>query len=79
MTVEEAAQAVEEHLAEEALRLAKLKKITAKLQAPAPKSPEQKPAAPTQQPPKTLSNQMDSPKPMSARERAILAFKGGKV
>jgi hypothetical protein len=80
LSVEEAAQAVEDHLLEEATRLAKLKKVQSRLSAaPAtPSKPAQKqspnPAAPVQT--KTLSNNMGSSRPLSARERALLAFKG---
>lgn len=82
MSVEEAATAVEEHLVEEAMKLTKLKKIQSRLQ---PKQ-EQAPAgaAPTQaveasspkQPQKTLNNTMNANRPLSAKERAMLAFKG---
>lgn len=76
LSVEEAAQEVENYLLEEALKLAKIKKIQQRLapKAPeAPKSPEQ----PKQQPQmKTLTNSVASTRPLSARERAILAFEG---
>lgn len=78
LTVEEAAQAVEEHLVEEALKIAKLKKIQQKLQASAPKpaAPAQKQQSPQQQQAKTLTNALATQKPLTARERALLAFEG---
>lgn len=73
MSVEDAALAVEEHLLEEAIKLTKLKKIQQRM-----KSAEPKAAAPqqpsTQQPQKTLTNNLTTQKPLTARERAILAF-----
>lgn len=70
---EEAAREVEAYLEEEAIKVAKLQKIQKKL-APAPVeklAPQQKPQM------TTLSNaQTGNGKPLSARERAIRAFKG---
>lgn len=74
LSVEEAAQAVEDHLVEEALKLARIKKIHQKLQ-PAPAATKQT-DAPKQQQVKTLSNNMGSNRQLSAKERAILRFKG---
>lgn len=75
MTVEEACQAVEDHLLEEAMKLTKVKKLQQKLAAPAA---PQKPVTKQEQPQtaKTLTNGMTAAKPMSARERAILAMEG---
>lgn len=79
MTNEEAAKEVEEYLLEEALKMANLKKVQAKL-APAVSAPiAQKINA--QQPIKTLTNAATtvSSKPLSAkerRERAIAVFNG---
>lgn len=76
LSVEDAAREVEEYLVEEAMKIAKLNKIQQRL-APAPK-----PAEPKQEPPKqqqtlkTLTNSISSPEKLSARDRAILAFKG---
>lgn len=71
-----AAQHVEEFLMEEALKIAEIKKLKAKLIPQA--QPEQKVTTGNQV--KTLSNQMTAgSKPLSAkerRERAIAAFKG---
>ncbi len=75
LTVEEAAQEVENYLTEEALKLSKLKKIQQRLQpsnAAAPKTTGQ----PQKTPLKTLTNSIASSRQLSARERAILAFKG---
>lgn len=75
MSVEDAALAVEEHLLEEAIKLTKLKKIQQRL-----KPAETKAAAPkqenNQQPQKTLTNNLTTTKPLTAKERAILAFQG---
>lgn len=73
LTVEEAAQAVEEYLVEEAYKLAKLNKIQAKF-----KPAEQKPAPTQQQTQKrpTLTNAVGTSRQLTARERAVLAFKG---
>lgn len=79
MTVEEAAQEVENYLIEEAEKLFKINKIKSKFQsASTPVKTEQKqPAQPQQQQPmKTLTNATASTRTLSARERAILAFKG---
>jgi hypothetical protein len=77
LTVEQAAREVEEYLAEEAMKYARLKKIQKRLQpAPAP-TPAAKPLeASKQQPPKTLTNAMGTQRQLSARERAILAARG---
>lgn len=68
LTVEEATQAVEDYLVEEALKFSRIKKVQERL----------KPATPTKQPQglKTLTNSMGAQKPLSARDRALLAFKG---
>jgi len=86
MSVEEAAQEVEEYLLEEAAKLMKLNKIQQRLQpkVQASNAPQvgnnkqsQTPSQPTQTM-KTLTNAVSASRPMSARERAILAFKGEK-
>jgi hypothetical protein len=78
LPIEEAAQLVEEHLLEEALKLTKLKKIQSRLAAAKPATPAapQKSEPKQSQPAKTLTNSMSASKPMSATERAILAFQG---
>lgn len=78
LTVEQAAQAVEEHLMEEALKIARIKKIQERLK---PKEPaKQQASLPKQeQAPKelkTLTNSVGSTRPLTAKERALLAFKG---
>ncbi len=81
MTVEEAAKLVEEHLIEEALKIARIKKIQTRLQpakptldAAAQKQAETAGKQPQQH--KTLTNAMGQSGKMSARDRAVLAFKG---
>ena len=85
LSVEEAAQQVEEYLVEEAMKLAKLKKIQDRLK-PAQASAAQSQTAQTSavqkgqtQPVRTLTNAISTPKKMNARERAIAAFKGDNV
>lgn len=77
LSVEEAAQEVENYLLEEALKLAKIKKIQQRL---APKSAPAEAAKTTeqskQQQLKTLTNSVSSTRPLSSRERAILAMQG---
>ncbi|CAM6005207.1 unnamed protein product [Sphagnum balticum] len=76
LSVEEAAKEVEEYLAEEATKLARLKKIQQRL---APKTPPQQSGTkpqPQQQTLKTLTNSVGTGGKLSARERALLAFKG---
>lgn len=81
MDVSEAAREVENHLVEEAYKMAQLKKVQSRL---APKAPEQIPAAasrPGQPAIKTLNNNLPSqPAKRSSekerRERALAAFKG---
>jgi len=79
MSVEEAAEEVENYLVDEYSKLAGLEKIKKRLQSSAqargtdkqtPKQP------PQQQPMKTLTNATSSSRTLSARERALLAFKG---
>lgn len=80
MSVEEATQEVENYLVEEATRLAKLSKIQKRIQ-PAPAAPAksvqaEQPQLTQPQPMKTLTNANSSTRKLSARERAMLAFKG---
>lgn len=77
MSVEEAAAAVEEHLVEEALKLSQLGKIQARLSKNSAQSQGKQNA--TQQQGnnfKTLTNSVGSTRQLTAKERAILAFKG---
>lgn len=83
LTVEQAAQAVEDYLVEEALKISKIKKISERLKPAAPQAaPAKQQAAPGQQKQqpaqqlKTLTNSVGSTRPLSAKERALLAFKG---
>ncbi len=73
MSVEDAAQEVENYLVDEAIRLAKIKKIQQRL-APKPEAP--KATDPKQSQLKTLTNSVSSNRQLSAKERAILAFQG---
>lgn len=79
LTVEEAATQVEDYLVEEAMKITqidKIKKRMAAANASKPKS-EVKTQAPQQtQPMKTLTNATASQRQLSAKERAVLAFKG---
>lgn len=86
LTVEEAANEVEEYLVEELMKLAKMQKIQSRLmpqpKAEAPKPPvkaETPTATQSQQPQmKTLTNSISSSRKLTAKERAMLAFKGEK-
>jgi hypothetical protein len=75
MTVEEAAKEVEDYLTEEATKLSRLNKIQRRLgvKTPPPATPVKQPQ---QQQMRTLSNAVGSHGKLSAKERAILAFKG---
>lgn len=75
LTVEEAALEVENYLMEEGMKIARLTKIQQRLK-PAEKPAEQKQTAQPQQQLKTLTNSVSSTRQLSARERALLAFKG---
>lgn len=80
LSVEEAATEIEEYLVEEAVKLATRKKVQAKLQSaqkPAQPAPQATTPEKQSQPGmKTLTNAVNASKSMSARERAIAAFKG---
>ena len=81
LTVEDAARQVEEYLTEEAYKLSKTGKIQKRLQPVAPAAaPSAKQTQPTPgqqtQPVKTLTNSISSSRQLTAKERAILAFKG---
>lgn len=85
LTVEEAAQEVENYLIEEAMKLSRIDKIKKRLQpaSTAKAAVEQKTQTSDQQttkaqsqPMKTLTNSMGSSGKLSARERALLAFEG---
>ncbi len=76
LSVDEAARMVEEELFQEAMKIAQIGKVKAKLQ-PEP-APETKQELKSQRQIQTLTNNMSSSKPMSARDRAIARFKGEK-
>jgi hypothetical protein len=76
ISVQEAAQAIEDYLLDESVKLMQLNKIKTKL-APVPETP-QAPGKPQAHKTLTHSNAPTSTRPMSARERAIAAFKGEK-
>lgn len=85
LSVEEAAQQVEDYLVEEAMKFTKIDKIKKRIAENASKSQQvakaQTPAqtAPKQpQTMKTLTNASGSSRQLSAKERALLAFKGEK-
>lgn len=84
LTVEQAAGLVEDQLIEEAMKISSIKKIQDRLKSAS--KPVAQQSAPQAQAPKTteaaaqklttLTNNMTSTKQLSAKERAILAFKG---
>lgn len=78
LSVEEAAQMVEDHLVEEAIKIARLSKIQQRLKPATPAAgAQQSTSAQQKQPPKpTLTNAVASSRPMTARERAIAAAEG---
>lgn len=85
LSVEQAAREIEDYLAEEATKLASLKKIQSRLAPPAKseKAPEKSAGQQQAQAPKaqgqvakTLTNAAGSSAKLSARERAILAARG---
>lgn len=81
LSVEEAAKEVEDYLVEEAMKLTKIKKLQKRF-APTPPAPAKtleaaKAQQDSKQPQmKTLTNSVGVQRPLSAKERAILAFKG---
>jgi len=82
LTVEEAANEVENYLIDEAMKLTRIEKIKRRLQ-PTANSTEVKKTAQTadtkgnaQSQMKTLTNAVSSTRKLSARERALLAFRG---
>lgn len=74
LSTQEAAKEIEEFLMEEVLKLHKVNKIQQKLKPAAPAAPAPSEAKPSAA--KTLTNSMGGTKPLSAKDRAILAFKG---
>lgn len=78
MSVEEAAQEIENYLVEQSLKYAQFEKVKKKLQPATPAAPQPQQSKPQPQPTKTLTNGMGASRQLSVRERAILAFKGEK-
>lgn len=76
LSEEEACRMVEEELLEEVIKYAKLNKIQQRMKAAAPTQAPATPKQETKQTPKTLTNTISTPRQLSAKERAILAFKG---
>jgi hypothetical protein len=77
LSVEDAAREVEEYLVNEAIKLAELKKVKQRLAPPKKEEPKQEiKAQPQQNQMKTLTNAVGTTRQLSAKERAILAFKG---
>ncbi len=76
LSVEEAATQVEEYLATQAVRLARINKIRSQLQEVQKPAQQQQVAGTKQAGMKTLTNSVNASKSMSARDRAIAAFKG---
>jgi hypothetical protein len=80
LSVEEAAQLVEDHLMGEIDKLTRIEKVKQRLNIPGQEKTvqAQSPAKPAQQQQtmKTLTNATSSTRQLSAKERAILAFKG---
>lgn len=78
LSVEEAAKEVEDYLVDEAMKLTRIGKIKQRLAASttAKVSQEQTPAPKKQTQMKTLTNAASTTRQLSAKERAILAFRG---
>lgn len=79
MTIEEAAKEIEDYLLEEADKVVSIGKVKARFtpQAPAEANPAQKQQSHMQQQPmRTLTNSVGASKPLSPRDRAILAMQG---
>jgi hypothetical protein len=79
LSVEEAAKEVEDELVSQLSKYAqKIKKLQQKFAPQSKAAPQQpvnnKTAGQQQQPGKTLTNSMGASRPLSTRERAILAF-----
>lgn len=78
LSVEEAAKEVEDYLVDEAMKLTRIGKIKQKLAASTTvkASQEQTPATKQKSQMKTLTNAASTTRQLSAKERAILAFRG---
>lgn len=79
MSVQDAAEQVEQELLERSITLASANKVKAKLSPPPPVAdPKLQPIPGKSQPTRTLNSQaaQSTSRPLSRKERAILAFKG---
>lgn len=77
LSIEEAAQAVEDHLVEEAMKITKIKKIQQRLGSQSLQKPKAEPKSSEQQPQlKTLTNSVGSTRQLSNKERAIAVMEG---
>lgn len=76
LSIEEAAQAVEDHLVEEAMKITRIKKIQQRLAPPAPKKQPESKSSEQQPQLKTLTNSVGSTRPLSSKERAIAVMEG---
>lgn len=79
LSIEEAAQAVEDHLVEEAMKITKIKKIQQRMAsnaAPTQKSPAASQSTSQSPQLKTLTNSVSSTRVLSNRERAIAVMEG---
>ncbi len=77
LSVEEAATEVESYLLEEAMKLTKLKKIQQRMQPTQSSAAQKSPELAAKQPQmKTLTNSHGATRQLTAKERAVLAFKG---
>lgn len=77
LSVEEAAKEVEDALVDRAITYAKLSKIQKRLGTQAQPAAQATTESPKQsQPVKTLTNNISASRPLSARQRAIMAFEG---
>lgn len=77
LSVEEAAKEVENYLVEEGMKITQIEKIRKRMAASnASQLKPEKKTQPTPQPQRTLTNATSSSRPLTAKERAILAFEG---
>ncbi len=78
--MEEAAKEIETYLLDEAMKLAGLNKVKQRLKPAAPQAATEKPpgepASKQSQAKPTLTNAMSATRPLTPKERAMLAFRG---
>ncbi len=80
LTVEQAARAIEEDLLAEVDKISATKKFQARLaSAKSPSAQTKQPNSQAAPQMKTLTNDVQSTRPLNARERALLAFSGGQT